>query len=60
MPWSYSQSTAALFLDGALIGAGYSGNSAGLNNPDLQNDPDVGPIPQGSYTIGPAFVEAIS
>jgi hypothetical protein len=54
MPWSYSQSTGNMSLDGAFVGTGYSGNGAGLNNPALQNDPDVGPIPQGSYTIGPA------
>lgn len=54
MPWFYSQSTGNMSLDGNLVGTDYSGNGAGLNNPALQNDPDVGPIPQGSYTIGPA------
>lgn len=54
MPWSYSQSTGALSLDGTFIGTGYSGNGEGLDNPDFQNVPDVGPIPEGTYTIGPA------
>jgi Tlde1 domain len=55
MSWSYSQSKATISHNGQVIGTGYSGNGAGLNNPALQNDPDVGPIPQGTYTIGPPF-----
>jgi RHS repeat-associated protein len=31
---------------------GYSGNGQGLNNSNAQNQPNVGPIPQGSYTVG--------
>jgi RHS repeat-associated protein len=31
---------------------GYSGNGQGLNNPAAQNQPNVGPLPQGSYTVG--------
>jgi RHS repeat-associated protein len=31
---------------------GYSGNGQGLNNPAAQNQPYVGPLPQGSYTVG--------
>lgn len=54
MPWSYAQSTGEMLQDGAVIGTGYSGNGAGLNNPDAQDQHDVGPVPQGSYTIGPA------
>ena len=36
------------------IGTGYSGHGVGLNNPDMQNVRDVGPIPQGIYDIGGA------
>jgi hypothetical protein len=57
MSWSYSQSTGVLIFDGDQIGTGYSGNGMGLNNPTQQNDPDVGPIPQGTYTIGAAFTD---
>lgn len=32
---------------------GYSGYGAGLNNPAMQEQPFVGPIPQGIWTIGP-------
>ncbi len=54
MPRVYSQATGNLALEGNLIGTGYSGNGTGLNNPAMQDDPDIGPIPQGAYTIGPA------
>jgi hypothetical protein len=50
--WSYKQSTGELARDGAGLGVGYSGFEAGRNNPAMQNQPDVGPIPQGRYTIG--------
>ena len=35
------------------IGMGYSGHGPGKNNPDMQAEHDVGPIPVGRYTIGP-------
>ena len=35
------------------VGQGYSGTGAGLNNPNMQDVPNVGPIPQGPYNIGP-------
>jgi hypothetical protein len=30
----------------------YAGNGDGLNNPDMCDVADVGPIPQGMYSIG--------
>ena len=57
--WVYSQSTGQLTHvdpDGNIdytANGGYSGNGNGLNNPAMQNVQNVGPIPQGSYTIGP-------
>jgi len=30
----------------------YSGHGPGLNNPSMQNVPDIGPIPTGTYDIG--------
>lgn len=59
--WEYSQSTGRMtYVDtqtGARtpIGTGYSGNGLGLNNPNMQNVPYVGPIPQGTYDIGRAY-----
>ena len=57
--WEYSQSTGQLTYinnqTGAttIVGTGYSGNGAGLNNPNMQDAPNVGPIPQGDWTIRP-------
>jgi hypothetical protein len=53
MPWTYSQSSGKLLLNETLIATGYSGHEEGLNNPALQNEAQIGPIPQGAYTIGP-------
>jgi hypothetical protein len=50
---SYSQSTGRLIEDGHIAGLGYSGNREGLNNPDKEDAPCVGPIPRGVYKIGP-------
>jgi RHS repeat-associated protein len=43
------------------VGQGYAGHGQGLNNPQSQSvsesadKTNAGPIPQGTYTIGPAF-----
>ena len=51
---TYSQSTGEM-LDaaGALLGTGYAGHGPGVNNPALQQVANVGPLPQGIYTINP-------
>lgn len=36
---------------GAVVGTGYSGHGAGVNNPLMQSVPDVGPLPQGLYRM---------
>lgn len=53
MPWVYEQATGRLRLNTVFVGTGYSGHGAGLNDPAAQNQPNVGPIPLGSYSIGP-------
>lgn len=53
--YTYSQKTGVLLWNGCFMGCGYSGAPAGKNNPAMQNVKDVGPIPRGKYTIGPAF-----
>lgn len=58
MTWFYSQSTGELLQDGAFKGTGYSGTGAGRNDPEMQNVPDVGPLPQGDYDIGPEYEDA--
>ncbi len=55
MVWQYSQSTGELTQHGVLVGTGYSGFGEGRNNPEMQNVPDLGPIPQGTYIIGKAY-----
>ena len=53
MPWTYSQSTGELRHDGVVVTEnGYSGLGDGKNNPDMQSVPNIGPVPQGSYTVG--------
>lgn len=66
----YSQSTGQLTGDSFILsatrpdliinftsnlGTGYAGTGDGRNNPDMQNVPFVGPLPQGQYTIGNPF-----
>lgn len=49
--WTYSQKTGDLDQDGHHVATGYSGAGEGKNNPSLQNVRNVGPIPQGDWTI---------
>ncbi len=55
LDWVYHQSTGQTTHDtngsSTNAGTGYSGNGEGLNNPDMQNVPNTGPIPRGTYTI---------
>jgi hypothetical protein len=52
--WNYSQSKGELDHDGAAVGVGYSGHGDGMNNPDDEAIPNVGPIPAGDWSIGAA------
>jgi len=49
--WTYAQKTGELLQDGRHVSSGYSGFDNGKNNPDMQALHDVGPIPQGEWTI---------
>ncbi len=57
---TYSQSYGQLTCTNDCTGEqyltcnGYAGNGNGLNNPDAQNQQNVGPLPQGDYTVGSA------
>ncbi len=59
--WQFEQSTGKFTYDGLdLLSTGqafegYAGNGDGLNNPAMQDVPAVGPLPEGIYTIGPAY-----
>jgi len=56
--WTYIQKTGELLHNGEHVAVGYSGydnpqtGQNGKNNPDLENVPEVGPIPVGQYSIG--------
>jgi hypothetical protein len=49
--WTYAQKTGDLLHDGTKIATGYSGYDDGKNNPAMQAVANVGPIPQGDWTI---------
>ena len=51
LAWTYSQKTGELQQDGKPVATGYSGAGDGKNNPALENVHNVGPIPQGHWTI---------
>ena len=55
MSFQFQQSTGELRRNGVLLAMGYSGNGAGMNNPAMQDRANEGPIPQGVYTIEPAY-----
>jgi Protein of unknown function (DUF2778) len=50
--WTYHQLNGHLNdLNGALVGIGYSGFGVGHNNPAMEAQAGIGPIPRGKYTI---------
>lgn len=59
--WVYVLPTGTLYdSSGTVRGVGYSGgncgkNPEGINNPADEGIPDIGPIPEGQYTIGQVF-----
>lgn len=49
--WTYAQKTGDLEQDGRHVATGYSGAGDGKNNPNMQDVRNVGPIPEGDWTI---------
>jgi hypothetical protein len=49
--WTYSQKSGELDQNGNRVATGYSGAGTGKNNPEMQHVHNVGPIPQGDWTI---------
>jgi len=51
---TYSQST-GLLIDPALghVALGWAGNSAGKNDPTMEQVHCIGPLPKGLYRVGP-------
>lgn len=52
---TYHQRSGKTFLNTSLIATGWSGQLEGLNNPDKETVSNIGPIPRGLYSIGPAY-----
>lgn len=55
--WTFKQSTGDLSHNGVHVASGYAGGAQGkspegVNNPAMQSQHDIGPLPQGAYTIG--------
>lgn len=55
--WTYSQTSGELRNNDVLLTRGYSGADYGKNAPQYQAVHNIGPIPRGVYTIGPAYTE---
>jgi Protein of unknown function (DUF2778) len=55
--WTFEQATGKLFdPTSKLVATGYAGgncgkNKEGINNPDAQDQPSIGPLPCGFYTF---------
>ena len=64
MNLNYSQTSGQMTQDdGTLVATGFSGNNSrpgvnpnhlqGMNNPEMQSVHCIGPLPQGTYSVGP-------
>ncbi|BCH47545.1 hypothetical protein KAM260_54360 (plasmid) [Klebsiella pneumoniae] len=51
MSWEYNQKSGVLSHNGAFFAKGYRGYGSGENNPAMERDKSVGPIPKGHYRI---------
>jgi len=49
--YTYYQSTGVLDRDGVPVLTGYAGRGDGLNNPAMQDQLNLGPLPEGLYTM---------
>lgn len=50
--WTFQQSTGNIWQDERIKWLGWAGQGKGLNNPAMQDQPGIGPLPEGLYTIG--------
>lgn len=52
--WTFEQLTGIVYDPmGKPVEVGYSGHHEGMNNPDMENIVNTGPIPRGFYSMGP-------
>lgn len=60
--WIYSQALGSMyrrdsdFGSATLVATGYAGHGVGLNNPVMQCQEDIGPLPRGLYHISAPVV----
>lgn len=50
--WIYEIDSGRISRAGALLAVGYSGAPGAVNDASKTNIPDVGPLPEGFYTLG--------
>lgn len=55
MTWTFKQSNGEFWNPLSQHYFGWSGNTAGKNNPTMQCVHNVGPIPRGKYSIGAPY-----
>lgn len=48
---TYSQPNGHITIRNTFVGTGYSGHGVGLDNPDKEDMPNIGPIPRGEWEI---------
>lgn len=53
--YTFSQSSGDLRQDGRFLFTGWSGHDEGRNNPAMQADANLGPLPRGKYKISKAY-----
>ena len=55
MPFKFDRAAGVFYdTDGSVLcDTAYSGHGEGVNNPEMEQIPNVGPLPAGTYTIGP-------
>ena len=53
--FTYDQSSGKFSLDGKVLWDGYSGYKNGKNNPALEMQKAIGPIPKGLWHIGGSY-----
>lgn len=57
--WTYRQATGEILDGDTVVGHGYSGKGEAKDQPDLDCIRGRGPIPRGTWRIGPAFHSAL-
>lgn len=57
--FTFHQRTGQMFQDGTYLSTGWAGQLRGQNNPAYQGVSNVGPLPQGKYTIGQPYLHPV-